>query len=258
MDEVNQHIDDNAKAAYVDWIRNDGPQPGESILDHVEACGICKRDILELAEILDKVDQVEKNEKSRNINLSIVLRAVAVLAGILAVAMLIQFLRPEKDSVEMAGLEQDSSQIINPTAELEKDTVLHQIPSENEVIEPEVIEVLQHDTIKYAANYVQNPGLEALVDARFRSETKNDLKRKLIPEQLSKGETLNLELSNMDGSDIEFVLISNSGENLKTFFPHESIVTIKLNFEPGLYYWKIISSDEIILVGKFRLYNNKP
>lgn len=254
MDEVKQHIDDNAIAGYVDWVRKEGPRPEDSILDHVASCSICKSSILELTEILDGVDQADKPEKSRKIQLNMVLRAVALLAGVLAVALIIQFLRPEKAEIEVAQLNDDSVHIVIPTTEFEEDTILHKDTSRSELIE-----IIQHDTILYAANYIPNPGLEALVSARFRSVTKNDVKKDLIPEALRKGEKLTLDFSGIDGKEIEFIVVNNIGEDMKTILPQESVVSIELNFDPGLYYWKIISSDEIVLLGKFRLYtNNKP
>lgn len=254
MDEVKQHIDENAIAGYVDWMRKEGPRPEESILDHVASCSNCKSSILELTEILDGVDQANKQEKSRKIQLNLVLRAVAVLAGVLAVALIIQFLKPEKAELEVAQLNDDSVHIINPQTELENDAILLEDTSR-----AEVIEIIQHDTILYAANYIPNPGLEALVKARFRSVANNNgIGTDLIPETLRAGETLTLDFSSIEGKETEFIVVNNVGEDMKTILPQKSVLSIELNFDPGLYYWKIISSDEILLLGKFRLYNNKP
>ncbi|MEA1878181.1 MAG: hypothetical protein U9N86_15155 [Bacteroidota bacterium] len=253
MDEVKQHIDENAIAGYVDWVRKEGPRPEESILDHVASCSNCKSSILELTEMLDGVDQAGKHEKGRKIQLNLVLRAVAVLAGVLAVALIVQFLKPEKAELEVAKLNDDSVHIISPQVELENDTILLEDTSR-----AEVIEIIQHDTILFAANYTPNPGLEALVEARFRSVAKNGIEKDLIPETLRTGEKLTLDFSSIDGNEIEFIVVNNIGDDMKTILPQRSIVSIELNFDPGLYYWKIISSDEILLLGKFRLFNNKP
>jgi len=253
MDDVKQHIDDNAMAVYVDWLRHDGPKPDERILEHVASCSSCKRSILELSEMLDGVDRADGLEKKRGIKLNYILRAVAVLVGVFAVAMIVQFLRPEKTDVELALVDDDSVQIIISSTELEEDTL-----SPRKISQTEEIEIVQHDTIRYAANFKPNPGLEAMVSARFRSAKQEEVSISLPPEKLVKGETITLKLLGADDKEAEFILISNKGENLRIIVPNESVITMELNFDPGLYYWKLISSDEVILFGKFRLYNKKP
>ncbi|MCK5822312.1 MAG: hypothetical protein KAH17_10500 [Bacteroidales bacterium] len=252
MDEVKQHIDDNAIAGYIDWLRSDGPKPEESILDHVASCSSCKSSILELSEMLDGQDKAEEPTESRKRKMIFILRAVALLAGVLAVAMMIQFLKPEKKSVEMAQVNDDSLRIIAPSEQLETDTILLRNDAE-----AEVIDIIQHDTILYAANYVPNQGLEALVSARFRSVTLDNKNNIMIPGVLMRGEELSLDLSDIEDKEIEFILVSNTGENLLLVNPKELKIEIKLNFDPGLYYWKLISSDDILMVGKFRLNNEE-
>ncbi len=251
MDEVKQHIDDNAKAGYIDWLRNEGPRPDEKILEHVAECSTCKYEIFELSELLDRADQTGKTVKNHKMKLNLVLRAVAVLAGVMAVALIVQFLKPEKGETEIAQLEGDSVQVVSAEVDSERDSAL----SKNSP-DPEVIEITQHDTIKYAANFVQNYGLETLINARFRSENSDDTEKNMIAQLQKIGDELNLDLSNLKGSNVEFILISNTGKKLKNINTQEQKVKLKLNLDPGLYYWKIIRSDEILKVGKFRLFNN--
>lgn len=250
MDDVKQHIDKNARAEYIDWLRGDRPPPDERILEHVGACFDCKQEILELADILDALDKDEQSKKVRLINLKVVLRAVAVLAGVMAVALIIQFLKPKDDSVELAGTDKEIIKSANPS-----EAVLNDSSPALEIIPANEVVIIKHDTILYAANYKANPGLETLVKARFRSLEESIFDREQISEQLKIGEILNVDFTGLLGDDIEFVLMSNTGKNLKVIKLDDKKMQLVLNYEPGLYYWKIIISDELFMLGKFKLFS---
>ncbi len=253
MNEVKQHIDENAKAAYIDWLRKEGPIPEEAVRQHVSACSACKKEILELSEILDGMDQTKKAVLSKVLWLNPVFRAVAVLAGVLLVSLIIQFLRPDKTSVEMAQMDRDSSQISDPALieDVRSDSVTKEI-------KPEAVIITLQDSIRYALNFEPDAGMEALISAKFRSINGNIIRKDFIPEVVRKGEQIALEFSDIPGDEIEFVLLSNRGKILKTIQSQGISEKIAWEYDPGLYYWKLIQSDELLAVGKFRLLNNTP
>lgn len=247
MPDVNKHIDNNAKAGYIDWLRNEGPAPDQSIIEHVTSCFDCKKEILELSEMLDTVDGeakiIKKKGKSKQIDLKLMIKAVAILMGVMAVALIIQFLRPEPENLEIA-VSQDI---------LEADTVEKDTSESVLVILPEKVVIIKHDTILYAANFAPNGGLDILVDAKFRSVEKDKFEKDQFKEIYKKGENLKVKFAGMIAQDIEFVLVSNTGSNLITIKVENSEVSLDLKYEPGLYYWKIVVSDELFMVGKFKI-----
>ena len=243
------HPDENAKALYVDWLRGIADKPHQDLLDHVADCEQCKSEILETAGLLDDLDQEAKQNKQQNRLL--IIRSAAALFVVFIVAMMIQFLKPGNEKAELAGVHADSLILTRDTA-IVSDSL--KTDEQGTSIIREVI-IIVHDTIKYAANYLTNPAFDVLVNANFRSG--HIVLQQEWPKDtvLVRGSRWTLKGGEGLGENAEIVLLSNKGKVLKNSkFSHYQ-AALSMNFEPGLYYWKVLSEDELIRIGRIRLFS---
>ncbi|MCD6346967.1 MAG: hypothetical protein J7L96_06040, partial [Bacteroidales bacterium] len=86
------HPDENTKAHYADWLRGIAHKPDREVMEHVANCEQCKAEILEVADIMDELEQIE-NARKRQTRL-IIFRSAAALVAVIMVALIIQFLKP--------------------------------------------------------------------------------------------------------------------------------------------------------------------
>ncbi len=252
MDNNNKHIDHNSTAQYIDWLRGQGERPDESVIEHVAACYECKEEILELSEILDMEDKTIDQRQLRKSNRQLIIRAAAVLIGVMLVALAIEFLRPDNDPIQIVSDDVDSVQL----------TPKDSLYDTQEAIFPEakddtpVITMVQHDTIKFAMNFEPNRGLEVLINAHFRSNTIVDESSK---EQLQavyyKGDKFRFDFSRYKKRNVVVSIVDHSGSSIVQLSTNDDSSTVSLDFDPGLYYWKLSTSDELLELGKFRLYS---
>lgn len=250
MDDRIRHIDTNAKAAYIDWLRGEGPKPDPGIVRHVEGCTVCKEEVLELAGILDELTPEDLRLTSRKQNLTLLVRAAAVLIGVTLVALMIQFLRHDKEEIILVNDQTDSVEIV--------DSLQHH-PDEPDslLLEPDKEPfklVIQHDTIKYAQNFIPDQGLESLVVSHFRNSSFQDSILRL-KEDYSIDEELLVKMPKSMGAKASFALLSNQGKTLLHKKLKDEDLVVKLSYLPGLYYWKMADSEGLIVVGKFILHS---
>lgn len=250
MNEQNEHIDENSKAAYIDWIRQDGPEPAAEVLDHVASCRSCKNEILELSEILDAVDADPVEQGERSSIWILIGKTAAVLGAVLLVSLIIQFLRPKDPDLNIASKGVDT--LIGPEYKAGKPDTLG-VKDSLERSAPNTVTL--PDTLIYAANFSPNLGLEALVKARFRSRPQSG--DSLIDPHLSgfRGDSIKMSFPPMESDQLQLILVKNSGEIVQQHPLISGKVEFVLNGEPGLYYWKLVSSEELLRVGKIWLYS---
>ena len=252
MDNNNTHIDQNSTAQYIDWLRGQGNRPDEAVIEHVASCYKCKEEILELSEILDKEDRAVDQRLLRKSNIQLIIRAAAVLIGVIVVALAIEFLRPDNDPIQIVNDDTDSVQV-SP-----RDSVY----DTNRTIIPEskddnlVVTIVQHDTIKFAANFEPNRGLEVLINAHFRSKStvgeSSEEKQQVV---YYAGDKFKFDFSSFMITNVVLSIVDHLGSNIVQLTPKDKPSTVNLDWKPGLYYWKLSTSDELLELGKFRLYS---
>lgn len=255
MDDRWTHIDENAKAGYIDWLRGEGSRPAREIIDHVADCRACREEILELSELLDQQDVTSTKREPRKQRISSLLRIAAVFGGIVLVAIALYFLTQEDPSSDVQITEKSPSEhLLSEQDSLPEDSSFQ---NEREGIETPVI-VAQHDTIRFASAFLPNPELEILVHLNFRSsEGALDVFKAAIPETLSRESEVILTWGAFsEDPDIRIVILDNTGTEVFSKRPEEKAEALDLSFPPGVYYWKLIQPDGLVGAGKFRLYSS--
>lgn len=258
MDESEIHIDENQLAACIDWIRKTGEEPPPDVRDHLENCDQCRRAVLELSAVLDEVDRTERSDEtglehparefgSRLLIRRSLLRWAAILAGVLVVAWAIDRLRREAPQPELSEE--------RPVAD---STGIRQLPDpvsgeDTTVLPAEDGEIWQpvHDTIRFAANFAPNAEWEILVNSRFRAGDGTETGR---PEMIFRQhETFIPEADSVPGTRL--TLMNNGGSELGSWDYPGWTAGIRLNWDPGLYYWKLTRETGLLAAGRFTLYS---
>jgi len=252
MDKNNKHIDHNSTAQYIDWLRGQGKKPDEAVIEHVATCFECKEEILELSEILDKEDKSGKSRQLWKSNSRLIIRAAAVLVGVLVVALAIEFLRQDDDSIQIVKEDTDSLQLTPLDSAIQNiDTIIPEVKDD-----VPVVTVVQHDTIKFAENFKPNQGLEVLMNAHFRSDAGDgDLSYQKQKEVYYVGDDFEFDFSNSEDEEIVLLIMDHLGNDVAKLTHGADSNIVTLSSEPGIYYWKLSTSDELLKLGKFKLFS---
>lgn len=252
MDKSNTHIDNNSKAQYIDWLRGQGDKPDEVVIEHVASCYQCKEEILELSEILDKEDRFMDHRWLRKSKSQLLIRAAAVLVGVIVVALAIEFLKPDKRPIQIVHDDTDTVQLTPADSAFNtKDAIFQEAKDDSPVIK-----IIQHDTIKYAANFEPNQGLEVLINAHFRSKTvKGESYKEKRQVVYHSGDKFIFDLGRFVNSKVVLSIVDHSGSKIAQIESDGNSNNIVLDWKPGLYYWKLSTSEELLELGKFRLYS---
>ncbi len=231
-----QHLNDDGVNLYVDALklerRKDLPR---EVRAHVSDCPECKRKILDLCNALGDIpyakdqehpffDQSRSDAGSTFVTYLRMAAGVFLLLGVSAVAAYLWLRHPAatETASSLQSISADSSGHVTP-----------QVPAQSET---------------YARNYVESPNLQGLVGRSFRS---GDIKI-LAP---AVGEVMHDSLA--FGWDTQapppFVLriVNNREDSVLTRSLGDSHFVLRQKLEPGLYYWKLESRDQLLYVGKF-------
>ncbi len=257
----NIHIDDDLKhlntegvSLYVDAIlyKRQSELP-EEVLNHVEGCEQCKIAIIEVYELLkgDKNISQQKHPffKSRKAVKSLYTFFKFTAAAAVLVFIAIYFtnrINDQKDKTIKAGIDTKKT------------------PVKDIFIFPDNLNI---DTIKInpdsgtekliAVNYAKSLVLESFIETGLRSEDLEIL-YPLNGAKFKLNQPINFKwkTESRDKIVIEIFYYKNKTDiKLLEKAAQNKELTISNNLKEGLYYWKFISDDELIYVGKFIVTN---
>jgi len=239
------HLTDEGVALYVDAmkLKRTAELPKE-MLKHVEYCPDCQLQIVELYDVLKNevydttmkhpyFDRVEEPNVGYT---SIMYRVAAVLAGVALLGVGYYF-------ITTTSIQQTPPSLV----EKEKPQSIEQqgnLAETNESVRRKETTVQQQD---FAANFVESPNLEDLVQTQFRSIAVEVITPKAgdVVQQpvVFKWKGVNEPLT--------IKILSNKERTLASANVNTNSYTTKKILSPGLYYWKLETKDEVIYVGKF-------
>lgn len=239
------HLTDEGVALYVDAMKlKRTTELPKEMLKHVEYCPDCQLQIVELYELLKNevyepslkhpyFDRVQEPEVRYG---SVIYRVAAVLAGVALLGIGYYFL--STTNVQYT-----------PSPLVETDQSVHrkerpQNIKQQEHITQEKTPTQQQD---FAANFIESPNLEDLVQTQFRSIAVEVITPKA-------GDVVQQPVVfKWKGVDepLTIKILSNKEQTLATANITTNTYTTKKILSPGLYYWKLETKDEVIYVGKF-------
>ena len=233
------HLNEEALALYVDALElNKVHLLPDVILLHVNECVECKS---EIAEVLALVDKQEYRLKEKHPYLAdktglLVTRimrsyriAAVLLVGI-SLGIFFYFLRLTNDNRGVVNIQPGSEQVVN--LQSQKGQAKGQAIQQNSM----------------ADNFSESANLEDLVNSTSRSASfvvigpKNGV---VMNKQIT------FEWRTQEVESITLKILSNKETVLRSFKLGGSKFLFAGKLNPGLYYWKVESKDELLYVGKF-------
>ena len=237
------HLDENGISIYVDYLKGRATALPEKIRQHVADCATCRLAVMEVADLLDRVEEpaaeyaaqtdrqptVAPKRKSTCL-WRVVGRIAAGLAAVLVLAWFIQKMLPDRQSsTHIAGKHTTDSIFSTYT----KDSTSF-IP----------------DTIRYAQAFTPDPAYENLMKARYRGINRSELQAPAAATHLAPGDTLWMHWKPKQGEQYLIRIIDNHEKEVALIHPSspgEVAWTIRL--KPGRYYWKFEGEKELYKVG---------
>ena len=264
------HLDENSLAACAEWLNGGVDKLDVLLQNHLEKCGRCKQAVLEISELSNLTDTpVEPGKTANDIfeetcaakySPAIKLgqnnqfwRVAAVFLVLVTVAALTLVLKPKKDPLIVDNIElADSVAQKSDEKNLENLPALIDSTTYQKQEKPIIIETV--DANLYAANFTPNPTYEALIGAQFRASSSPKVLNPGRDTSLIQGGLLTFKGNNPGKDKLEIHIIDNRAKQVKIFSGLDSIsIDVKLDWDPGLYYWKLVGEDELYQVGKFTI-----
>jgi hypothetical protein len=278
-----EHLDENELAQYADYLRHESGEVTDEMIDHVAACNYCRAEIMAITDLLDKLpdlaeepaDSGSSYQTADSTDKQMVtvpgriagykwLRAAAAIAALVLITWGVEKIIPDHprrqplavSGLKNATLSMDSlspnNKITNPQAT--GLSIAEPLTAKNAAVGSYSISGLVADTIRYASAFVPSPTYEGLIGAKYRSGNDPKVSGPDVGSVFAPGDTLKVFWT-PDQEDHYIILIfDNQGNPVKEVRPGMvASFVLKLDFEPGLYYWKFTGKEEIWKLGKFKV-----
>lgn len=236
-----EHLTDEGVALYVDALKlGTLDQLPTEIRAHVAACNECKTNVTGLFALLDSESYADvRTHPSFTLEHGVgssylgVMKLAAVIAGLALIGALMYFWNLPGHIRSSAESPQEVLRQGADSARNSQQT--HPGPQGGS--NPE-----------FAANFIADPDLEHLVNSRYRSSGISVVSP--LNESVVDSGALFIWKGRVRGH-VRLCIMTNSGSIKRDDYDAKSPSTLKQHLNPGLYYWKIESEDELLYAGKF-------
>ena len=284
----NKHLNEEGIALFVDALKLDKQAHlPQEVQNHVEDCEPCHREIIELYSAMSDISyenrtdhpSLKPNPAPKTVSIRRFLIPLATAAAILAGICFVFFNQNEGSYIDTPDvvLEEDpnselkeaptytytkekvdSSQnvetIPNPAPRKENTDAMVKTPKDQAPKTPKIKdwkdpEEKVSSRELFAMNFIPEDELEALAEEVFRSDG--------ITIQLPENDDVYSPKSRIpftwDGPDqaITLIILNNKAEEVHSVELQTRSYLWRPNIDPGAYYWKLETEDDLIFVGKF-------
>ncbi len=262
------HLNENSIAICAEWLAGKDVILSPDIKKHLEQCGQCKSDVLEISELVNSGNtkyeadnkRQEKFEEScagkyslsiKQVSSTQFWRVAAIFIVLITIGSLAIFIKPNKDVVLVSNEQPADTSIRDSIA---TDRKLDSNKEDTLEDDTEVIKIESVDRDLYAANFQANSNLEAMIGVQFRAGGNPKVMSPVGDTTLRCGDSVSFTGSNPQGGKLEIQILDNRGIIKKRYTDLEEVSQIiELTFDPGIYYWKLLDEDDLFQVGKIVL-----
>jgi hypothetical protein len=255
-----EHLDENEIARYADYLRHESTDLPDGLREHVEACPLCRMEIMAVADLMDTLPEpVEltisgEGEVSRTpgrsskYSVTRFMRIAAAVAALVAVAWGIRQFLPGDEAEVKVALDSRADTLLPAT----KTDSLTKGP--DPLVKQPVAVVRVHDTIRYAEAFVPNRTYETLIEARFRTGANPKVVGPDPSARFHPGDSLKLTWTPDPEEEYEVIIINNKERRVAGFKAGTSGHAVwKISLAPGLYYWKFLGREDMWKVGRIKV-----
>lgn len=246
------HLTEEAVYLYTDALKLETTEslPAE-VLDHVQECHECKHAIRETFDLVREQDYealrphpyFDQKKTDTNITYSTITRIAAAVVLVIGLAFLAYFFLPETDKPVAIEDRIEDPMTITPE---------EFVPVPPDITEPEreltVPREVPEPAELFAANFEPSPFYENLAGQPLRSH----MIRIETPEP---GEEITDDIyfswETRSPMPLHLQLIDNTGNVIWRTTTEAQSVPFDADLDPGIYYWRLDTDDELLYVGKF-------
>lgn len=257
------HLTDESISRYVEVLQSeDWDSLPEEIQQHIDTCDDCHGEAMDLYAIVSHVSEasdaqrIKPKSEARVFRLRIMRWAmVAVLAGLSF--YLYRYLdRPKPiDNIEIdSPIANDPGQEKDPDQVIESDSSTP-TPKKEEAEKPpkSTTPASERDVrVLYAANFVPSESMESLLGDQLRS-TGLELVSPASEKVQNWKAGIDFQWSGIAEAGLSLQLENNRGDRLYEQPVAELKHTMRIELEPGIYYWRLESEEDLLLVGRLVL-----
>jgi hypothetical protein len=247
-----EHLTDDAVYLYVDALKlGRETELSPEVLDHVADCLECKQNIQTIVDLVSEQDYhtriphpyFDQKKIYRISSYSTITRLAAAIIIGFGVVFLAYILIPEGDK---------PIAIEDSTEETTEITVEKMQPIPPDIISPETLPIIppvpREPADLYAANFEPSPFYENLIHQQFRSPAV----RVRTPEPgVDISDTVHFSWESRTPISLLLRIHDNTGAIVWETTTDRGSVTYSDDLDPGIYYWRLESEDELLYVGKF-------
>jgi hypothetical protein len=252
------HLNDEAQALYADALVLDKSNLlPVVILNHVEECQQCKKEILAVYEVIKKEGVVKDikahpfldktmntNGGNFKLNLNQILKYAAVFITLIGISGLSYYLFIYHKT---PGISKE--QVIINADSIKKHNKNHDNKINTKKTDSTIKLPVQHDEL--AVNLHESPIFENLVASNYRSSDV-DVISPILNQKFTAKQAIVFKFKGDLTIPVAVFIYNNKGERISNT---ENIsinsFTLDLKLTPGLYYWKLEKKDNLLYVGKF-------
>jgi len=248
------HINEETISVYVDALMLDNIEIiPEQVIAHVENCARCKKEIIEVIDIMkeakshtENMPLPEKKQKDKN-EIGRSLLTILIIIGLGYIFMNLITVNSNESYNK-----QDENLIIGiPDQVVEMDYAADEeffIKEEKPIKKAKVKRSKKKKAYQYEASY----NLESLVETNFRSNSIKVIAPK-IAQQFNSRQKITFNFVNTLQRTLFIKIVNNKEENVFTTDFIGDSYKLNCKLKPGLYYWKLETEDDLLYVGKFTI-----
>jgi len=265
-----RHLDENELAACADWINGMAEEPGLSVQEHLKGCESCKMAVLDVSEFDSSqkpyFDTGTRSSKSfeetcaakyspsiKSSGGNHFWRVAAVFFVLVSVTVAALLLKPHRGPALVDNLKNgDSLEQVQENNQGKVINIVRDTTETRDSVARSNIEIVEKE--RFASNFNPNPAYEALIGAQFRASGQPEILSPGKDTSLISGSILAFTARNPGKEMLEIQILDNQARLVRSFKDLYSVdFKVKLDLNPGLYYWKLMSTDEIHQAGRIRL-----
>ncbi len=257
------HLNDESIARYVEVLQSENwDSLPEEIQQHIESCTNCHQQALDLYAIVSHSatnvgrHKAPQQEGGRILRMRIMRWAmVAVLAGLSF--YFYRYLDRQKpvNNIEIDGPSANDPNQVEDTKSIVEEDAANSTPKKEDTANPPKSTIPKPDKDVrelYAANFVPSESMELLLADQLRSGN-IELIAPDTEEPTGWRDGISFEWSGVNAEGLSLRLEDNQAEVLYEKAVEDLRHTINLDLEPGIYYWRLESEEDLLMLGRLIL-----
>jgi hypothetical protein len=227
----------------------------KKLLNHLETCELCRQEILEVAGIVESIDerQLRKIDRRKNPSVRYLIGIGSVAASLLLVLYTLFYSKKEEAQIAKNDIPVDKYVDINEDTTIKSKKIDSIINNSNK---NKKIKLKPNSFLNQKRKFKKSTELEALVQ-RYKNSANRSIETNYNYISLLKfkiKENIVLNILNEHSETFIVEIFNYKNEKLKEFETNNTKLSIKNNFKAGNYYWKLLNEDfDLLFCGKIQI-----